>query len=65
MIGWRLSRILSKDSADEFKDSLLAVLSSSINCTDFSTRRVTFDKQTVEFGEASPNDDCTKPAEKP
>ena len=49
--------MLSKDSADEFKDSLVAVLSSSMNCTDFSTRRVTFDKQTVEFGEASPKED--------
>ena len=57
MIGWRLNSILSKDSADEFKDSLVAVLSSSMNCTDFSTRRVTFDKQTVEFGEASPKED--------
>ena len=57
--------MFSKDTADAFRAASEAFLSSSMKPIEFSIILVTFDMQTVELGEASPNEDWMKPAENP
>ena len=57
MIGYKLPRMFSKETADAFRLSFVAALSSSINLTVFSTILVMFVWQTEALGEASPKVD--------